>query len=65
MTRSEASTPSLRGSRVTPCQSSRKRMKSALDDRLDLGAQRADRVAMDARQQAPLAPFELLALLGA
>ena len=34
-------------------------MKSPLDDRLDLGAQRLDRVAVNARQQPPLAPLEL------
>ena len=36
-------------------------MKSAGADRLDLGAQAVERVAMDARQQPPVAPFEVVA----
>ncbi len=34
-------------------------MKSAADDRLDLGAQAVERVAVDAREQAAVAPFDI------
>ena len=51
----------MRASAATRCQPNRKRRKSRGGDRLDLGAQPLDRVAVDARQQPPLAPFLALA----
>ena len=56
-TTSSASGPCMRASAATRCQPRQEAQEVARGDRLDLGAQALDRVAVDAREQPALAPF--------